>query len=293
MVRIACIGLALILTSLSPALAFEQADKQVGVVQVVNITRSSTGSGFVLNDEGYIATNHHVIKGGVRLYVNPDGETIDFRTLVRNPNAKVVWASSDLDLAIVKVNNPKDFQPITLAEVLPRKGETVYAVGYPGAADDYNIKGSRDLTSDALVTKGVLSRSYVGSWGRTPLELVQHNAEISWGNSGGPLFDECRRVIGINTKLTSKKFGRNVVVAPGAFFSSNVSELMKVLKNKSIAYGSTSERCQSREDQLQEMVRNSILIGIAAVVVLAGCSSWPCASRANGSYNWSSGILAL
>ena len=192
-----------------PALAFDEADKQQGVVQIFNLTRGTSGSGFVINDKGYIATNHHVISRGRKLYVNPDGNSVAIRSVVRNPNARIVWASSERDLAILKVTNPDDFEPITLAEILPRKGESVFAVGYPGAANQNNIKGSRDILSDATVTAGVLSRSFVGSWRRTPIELVQHNAEISWGNSGGPLFDECRRVIGVNTRLSTKKIGKS------------------------------------------------------------------------------------
>ncbi len=251
------------------AAAFDSADKQHGVVQIINITRGSTGSGFVLNDKGYVATNHHVIAKGTKFYVNPDGATIDIPTLVRNPNAVVKWASSELDLAILQVKNPHDFEPVVLAEVLPRKGEAVFAVGYPGAADDNNVKGTRDISSDATVTAGVLGRSRMGSWGKTPLELVQHNAEISWGNSGGPLFDACRRVIGVNTRLSVRKLGKNAVVAPGAFFSSNISELIKVLNNKNISYSATDERCYSRDDQLQTMLRNAILIGVAAFILLS------------------------
>lgn len=252
-----------------PTLALDEADKQQGVVQIFNLSRGTSGSGFVINDKGYIATNHHVISKGRKLYVNPDGNSVAIQSVVRNPNARIVWASQERDLAILKVTNPDEFEPVTLAEILPRKGEALFAVGYPGAANQNNIKGSRDITSDATVTAGVLSRSYIGSWRRTPIQLVQHNAEISWGNSGGPLFDECRRVIGVNTRLSTKKIGKSFVVAPGAFFSSNVSELIKVLNQRNISYISTKERCFSREDQIQDMLRNSILIGIAAFVVLA------------------------
>ena len=261
-----------------PAEAFDPQDRQDGVVQIINTRKLPTkrspgisigrGTGFVINDDGYVATNHHVIKGGLRLYVNPDGSTVSLVTAVRQPNAKLIWASSELDLAILKVNDPDTFTPVTFAKILPRKGESVFAVGYPGAADQNNIKGSRDMTSDATVTDGVLSRSYLGSWRKTPLQLVQHNAEISWGNSGGPLFDECRRVIGVNTRLAPRKIGKQVVVAPGAFFASNISELMKVLDERKISYSSTNERCLSQEDQLQNMLRNSIFIGIAGFLVL-------------------------
>lgn len=266
---------ALISLSSFGAAAFEQVDKQHGVVQIINISKSGskisigTGSGFVLNSEGYIATNHHVIgKGGI-YYVNSDGATIDLPTLARNPNAKLIWASSELDLAILKVNNPQTFRPVVLAETLPRKGEAVYAVGFPGAANQNNIKGTRDIVSDATVTAGVLSRSYLGSWKKTPMRLVQHNAEISWGNSGGPLFDECRRVIGVNTRLGLRVIGKSVIVTPGTFFSSDISELMKILRSRGISFSSTSEICLSRDDQMQEMLRNAILIGVAGFVVLS------------------------
>ena len=95
-----------------PAEAFDPQDRQDGVVQIINTRKLPTkrspgisigrGTGFVINDDGYVATNHHVIKGGLRLYVNPDGSTVSLVTAVRQPNANRISGKLSANFPLMK-----------------------------------------------------------------------------------------------------------------------------------------------------------------------------------------------
>ena len=263
--------------------AREPADWGQGVVHIniaaphkEGLARGS-GTGFVLNTDGYIATNHHVIDdavtvdGKIAIYVNPDGGTFSVSSILERPNAEVVWKSKDLDLAVLKYSGGAPLVPVRLTDAVPEKARRVVAVGYPGAADDNSIQTMGDVVSDATVTSGVFSRIRTGSWGGSPLSVVQHSAQISWGNSGGPLFDECHRVIGVNTRLTFA----NRQIAPGVFFASSITELMRNLDSKNIAYELASAPCISAGDQMvadqahfKSLFRNTIVAGAAAFLAL-------------------------
>ena len=86
-----------------------------------------SGSGFVINAQGYVATNHHVIAGAEKIEV-PDGKWDKILT------AEVVWSSADVDLAVIKVTG-LERQHVPLAVPEPKRGSAVWAVGFPGPGD--------------------------------------------------------------------------------------------------------------------------------------------------------------
>jgi len=143
----------------------------------------SVGSGFIVDSTGYIVTNHHVIGSAdsevyVTLY---GGDTVKGRT---------VWANSDLDLAIVKIEvaglpymKLADSKNITI-------GESVYAIGNP-----LGFEFQRTVTSGIVSGK---NRS-ININGTYMEDLIQTDASINSGNSGGPLINKSGEVIGINT----------------------------------------------------------------------------------------------
>ncbi|MEM8988416.1 MAG: trypsin-like peptidase domain-containing protein [Pseudomonadota bacterium] len=244
------------------------------------ITKSGSGTGFVLNDEGHVATNHHVIDGGMIFYIIREGTSVTAEDILQQPNAEVKVRDKDLDLAILQYKDPEKevLLPVTLTTDIPSKGATVSAVGYPGAADENDMKSS-NFAADATVTGGVVSRFYEGTWGDTPVEIIQHSAEVSWGNSGGPLFDACNRVIGVNTQisLSGKAFIPTkggvieaIAQAPGIYFASNIKELIAILDRRSISYNLAAARCKTKEEQIEGMIRLSIIGGAVAFLVLTG-----------------------
>ena len=211
-----------------------------GLVRIVVATADGggVGTGFLLDRRGHIATNYHVIADAERIAVHFSGSST-----VRD--AAIHWSSSDLDLAVVAIG-PSNRSPVPLAERIPVKGATVYAFGFPGDADIPTMHG---LALDATVTQGVLGRVFEGTWDTRELTVLQHDADISPGSSGGPLLDECGRVIGINTsgaavRVKSVDGGTQVLsAASGIYWASAVGELTHELRRLGIAYQAESTPC--------------------------------------------------
>lgn len=149
--------------------------------------RSGTGSGFVWDTNGHIVTNFHVIRGASRVNVTfADGQ---------NRAAEIIGVAPDKDLAVLKV----DPQALTLrptpvgdSERL-RVGQSVYAIGNPFGLD-------RTLTTGVV---SALGRTIEAMNGRTIYDVIQTDAAVNPGNSGGPLLDSSGRLIGVNTAIRS------------------------------------------------------------------------------------------
>ena len=155
-------------------------------------TRNSQhmGSGFIVDSNGYIVTNSHVIGDG--LYKSITVSLIDGSTEV----GEVLWYDTTLDLAIVKINKT-GLPAAELGDSDELKvGEPVVAIGNPMTLD-----------LERTVTQGIISglnRSIAFENGTVIEPLIQTDASINSGNSGGPLFNAKGQVIGINTaKMTS------------------------------------------------------------------------------------------
>lgn len=275
----------ILLLSLAAGLPARAGDKTDSVVRLLALSDKSmsTGTGFLVNRDGYLVTNNHVIDGGRLFVALPEGFRGDIRDAVRNPNAKLVWRSPDLDLAILRMEGGGLPQtPVILTEQLPERGRDVTAIGYPGAADVLDARGGLGALESvvATVTKGTFSRlapDQIWVKGGRPISIVQHSAEINPGNSGGPLFDECGRVIGVNTAgaRTGEVFlqpdGKGGVTgggiaAQGVNFASHSAELIRVLRDKGIAFTHDSGTCGGSEDMLT--VLRTGMIGVVAMLVL-------------------------
>src|SRR5216684_101555 len=162
--------------------------------------QKAIGSGFVIDPSGYIVTNAHVVKGAQRVQVvlpsgDADGSVVaalSTRTTVLP--ARIVGVSSELDLAVLKVEAEK--LP-ALALGTYRKlgqGEIVFAFGSPG--------GLRNT-----VTMGVVSAVARQTEPDSPMIYIQTDAPINPGNSGGPLVNADGEVVGVNTFILSQSGG--------------------------------------------------------------------------------------
>jgi S1-C subfamily serine protease len=148
----------------------------------------ASGSGFLVDDNGSIVTNQHVVDNAneVDVRFGEDGDPID---------AKVTGTDPSTDLALLKID-PQDVdgRPIRLgASSDVRVGEPVIAIGSP-----FGLRGT--------VTSGIVSglgREIQSPNGFTIDEVVQTDAAINPGNSGGPLIDERGNVIGVNAQIAS------------------------------------------------------------------------------------------
>ena len=210
------------------------------------LTDIGSGSGFVLNDQGHVATNYHVVEGssgfGLKGFALRGGEL--------QVSADLVWSSSELDLAVLRASDDLGVEaPVTLALSSPDTNSdlTVHAVGFPGVSETLATSN----IAVATYTSGVFSHVIEGTWGdgRT-LRIVQHQAAINPGNSGGPLFDACGRVIGVNTAgpsttVSNTPGGPRIDTPAGVFWASFIGELARALDAQSIPYQSAMDTCDA------------------------------------------------
>ena len=186
----------------SEALSATEAYNKVAPAAVVVSTKSVTqgyfmhtqevegiGSGFIINEEGYILTNYHVIQGAQEISVTLSNDV--------TTTAQVVNYDENQDVAMIKITDESVEIPATVelgdSDAL-QPGEEVIAIGTPL---------STELSS--TVTKGIISatsRSVAVESGVT-MNLIQTDAAINAGNSGGPLVNTKGEVVGINTSKIS------------------------------------------------------------------------------------------
>ncbi|MCV3769636.1 MAG: DegQ family serine endoprotease, partial [Wolbachia pipientis] len=185
-----------------------------------NISREAIllGSGFIIDKNGTIVTNYHVIKNAQHITVTMNDDTY-FKAEVLGYDAKT-------DLAVLKIKADKDLSFVTLGNSdKARVGDMVMAIGNP-----FGLGGS--------VSTGIISaRSRDINIG-TMNEFIQTDAAINRGNSGGPLFDLNGKVIGINTAIYSpSESGGNVGI--GFAIPSNIAVpiIDKLKSGKKVKHG--------------------------------------------------------
>ncbi len=142
------------------------------------------GSGFLLDKQGHILTNNHVIEGGQKIEVTLSDK--------HKYKATLVGADKNHDLALLQINAP-NLLPATLAESNGLTvGQRVYAIGNP-----FGLSGT--------MTRGIISaiRSIRGPQGNPIEDAIQTDASVNPGNSGGPLLNSRGEVIGITTLIAS------------------------------------------------------------------------------------------
>ncbi|MGL4648059.1 MAG: S1C family serine protease, partial [Caldilineaceae bacterium] len=173
------------------------------------VPEEGSGSGFVLDTAGHILTNYHVVENAQQIEVSFS----DARVLA----ATVVGLDPRSDLAVIKVEaDPATLVPVTLGTSTGlRVGQWAIAIGNPFGQFD------RTLTTGVI---SALDRTLEGDDGRTIAGVIQTDAAINRGNSGGPLLDSSGRVIGINTAIFSPT-GSNA----GVGFAVPVDTIRRVL----------------------------------------------------------------
>ncbi len=173
----------------------EQAMQSVVVIEVKTKTGGGTGTGIVMREDGYIATNHHVIDGATEIRVT-------FRDGTVMP-AEIIGSSEIDDLAVIRVSGRGLIPAVFAYDKDAFVGQTVYAIGTPAGVEfawtttkgiisykDREVK-IYDETDGTLVKK---------------LRLVQTDANVNPGNSGGPLVNTAGQVVGVVSMKLSEGY---------------------------------------------------------------------------------------
>jgi S1-C subfamily serine protease len=155
---------------------------------------TATGSGFLIDNDGHILTNAHVVEGAKHVDVQlGSGGT---------QSAQIVGTDPSSDIALLKVDNTDGVDPLPLGDSSKvQVGDPVVAIGNPFALD-------RTVTSGIV---SALQRQIQAPNGFSISDVIQTDAAINPGNSGGPLIDGAGQVIGINSQIESQSGGNEGV----------------------------------------------------------------------------------
>jgi len=167
-----------------------------GVVAIRSLEASSLGSGFVIDKEGHIVTNYHVVQDAQRVEV-------DF-TSGYKAYGTVIGTDLDSDLAVIKVDAPaEELHPLPLGDSDQLKvGQTVVAIGNP-----FGLSGTMTVGIISSLGRTLESeRAAPGGAFFSAGDIIQTDAAINPGNSGGPLFNLRGEVIGINRAIRTTNF---------------------------------------------------------------------------------------
>ena len=193
-----------------PGSPFEDMFKEFGTPQ--ERQSSALGSGFIIDENGIVVTNNHVIEGAEDIVVQVNGE--------KKFKAKVIGADPLSDIALLKIDTKKKFIPVKFGNSdEARIGDWVIAIGNP-----FGLGGT--------VTSGIISARNRSIGLSRYEDYIQTDASINSGNSGGPLFDMSGNVIGINTAI----LGRSGNVGIGFSIPSNSA---KIVIDQLLEFGET------------------------------------------------------
>lgn len=247
----------------------KERQKQIesGVLRIVNVQNQmprATGTGFLINNEGYLVTNHHVVKDADNLIILDGGLEQQNRK-----EATVIWVSSHYDLAILKANDLQtNHHPLTLS--IPEKsgldkGDEVWKFGFPGGSDIGALAG---LSIQVKIDSGkvrVIENRIMDSKSSDPLSIIEHGATVNAGDSGGPLTNDCGNVVAINTLIVT---GPDV---EGTFLAVNVKYLIDQLKSKGINIQIDNSTCTP---QITSYDRGLFILIIAGFTSFAIILAW-------------------
>jgi S1-C subfamily serine protease len=177
---------------------------------------TATGSGFVIDPEGHILTNNHVVEGANRIQVKLGASDTTY-------GAQVVGTDPATDLALLKVNAPADqLHPLNLGDSSKLQvGDPVVAIGNPFGLD-------RTVTSGIV---SALQRQIQAPNGFSISNVIQTDAAINPGNSGGPLIDAAGSVVGINSQIETGGSGNGNVGIGFAIPIDTAREVVTQLEN--------------------------------------------------------------
>ena len=162
-------------------------DRYFGDQMPRDYRQTSLGSGFIIDKDGYILTNNHMVESADEVKVILSDK--------REFKAEIIGRDSKTDLALIKINGAKDLEPLPIGDSDKIEvGDWVVAIGNP-----YGLENT--------VTAGIVSAKYRQIGTSSYDNYIQTDASINRGNSGGPLMNTQGEVIGINSAIYSQTGG--------------------------------------------------------------------------------------
>ncbi|WP_243030679.1 S1C family serine protease [Thermus altitudinis] len=204
--------------------------------------QEGAGSGFVIDKEGYILTNYHVVEGASRITVKFHNDPGEYR-------ARLVGAAPPLDVALLKVEAPKEkLVPLPLGDSdRIRVGQKAIAMGNP-------------FGLEFTVTQGIVSAirenpGAIGDESGLVPQVIQTDAAINPGNSGGPLLNSRGEVIGINTAILTPTGQFGAAQFAGVGFALPINLVKQYLPELKAGKTLTAE----------EIIRNRPRLGVSLI----------------------------
>ena len=239
-----------------------QVSPSVVLIQGTGTTGDVSGTGVVIDSDGHILTNNHVVAGQTNIKVSlPDGTA---------SRAVLVGSDPDNDLAIIRADgfSEGDLQPATLGDSdAVRPGDPVFAIGNPF---------SQTFTVTSGIVSAVGRTSQSSTTGRLIQGMIQTDAALNPGNSGGPLFNMAGEVIGINTSIENPE-GR-VFAGLGFAVPANTAErfLPQMLAGEEIQHAQLGVTLQA----LDEVVADELGVPETRGLYVTGVTTGSAAERA-------------
>lgn len=221
-------------------------------------SRQALGSGFVLDKAGHIVTNYHVVQDADKIEVSfTNKDTLD---------AKVVGVDPSTDLALLEVKeSPEALTPLGLADSdRVQVGDPVVAIGNP-------------FGLERTVTAGIVSalqRAVTAPNGFTIDHVIQTDAPINQGNSGGPLISARGEVIGVNSQIQTGGSGDGNVGIGFAVPSNTVKSVVaQILADGKVAHAFLGVGARPVDEELSRMARLPVDAGLLVEEVTPGSAA--------------------
>jgi S1-C subfamily serine protease len=214
------------------------------------------GSGFVIDKDGHIVTNYHVVQGAAKIEVSFSNQT--------SYKAKVVGVDASTDLAVLKVGAPaRALTPLPLGDSdRVQVGDEVVAIGNPFGLD---------RTATAGIVSAIQRRIQAPSG--FPIEhVIQTDAPINHGNSGGPLIDAHGNVIGVNSQIETGGSGTDGNVGIGFAIPSNTVKNVaaQIIKNGKVEHAFLGITLASLDAQVAQLFHLPVTSGVLVQSVQPG-----------------------
>jgi S1-C subfamily serine protease len=236
--------------------------------------QEALGSGFVIDKQGHIVTNYHVVEGASSIEVLFSNNV--------TTKAKVVATDKSTDLAVLKVDvSPSALTPLSFGDSSAvQVGESVVAIGNPFGLDRtitsgivsaiYNI--GDESTTSPLTSSSSSSSSSSGTSTAYPIAAIQTDAAINHGNSGGPLLNSLGQVIGVNTAIETGSTTSSGNVGIGFAVQSNTVKqvVAQILKNGKATHAFLGISIQAITPEVANLFRLPVKEGLLIASVTSG-----------------------